>query len=269
VASVKPTKGAPVPSNLPLTPWDDGIATNGRFTADAMLSTYIQFAFKLWPSDEQNRELSHLPKWVATDRYTIEARAATGSLTKDQIRLMVQSLLAERFQLAAHFDTREIPVLELRLAKAGQPGPKLIPHADGPPCDKPGTSPGPGLPGFPFDCHSLSAIDKPGTVPGTMLVVLGSRNVTMDVLASALSSISLGLGRTLIDRTGLTGKFDFTLELWREPRGTATSDAPAPATPAGPTIIEALRDQLGIKLEPAKTSLPILVVDRVERPSEN
>jgi bla regulator protein blaR1 len=266
VASVKPSKGAFVPSNLPLTPWDDYIATDGRFRADAALSTYIEFAYKLWPNEPQSREFSHLPKWVAADRYSIEARAETGNRTKDQMRLMVQSLLADRFQLAAHFEAREVPVFELRLAKAGQPGPKLISHADGATCDRPGTSPGDGLPGFPGDCHSLSAIDK----PGTMLILVGSRDVTMDVLAGGLSTLmSSGVGRPVIDKTGLKGRFDFTLEWAREPRGPAASDSPAPAAPTGPTPIEALRDQLGLKLEPTKASLPILVIDRVERPSEN
>lgn len=264
VASVKPSQGAFVPSNVSLTPWDDYSATGGHFHADFPLSEYIEFAYKLWPSDMQSRELSRLPKWVSTDRYSIEARAATANPTKDQMRLMMQSLLAERFQLAAHFEAREVPVFELKLAQAGKPGPKLVPHADGPPCDKPGLSPGEGLPGFPGDCHSLMAIDK----PGTMLVVVGSRDVTMDVLAGAFSMLPVGLGRPVIDKTGLTGRFDFALEWAREPRATAASDAP-PAAPSGPTPIEALRDQLGLKLEPSKASLPVLVIDKVERPSEN
>ena len=79
VASVKPGKGAFVPSNLPLTPWDEDIATNGRFRVDATLSDYIQFAYKLWPNEPERREFSRLPKWVAADRYSIKARAATGS----------------------------------------------------------------------------------------------------------------------------------------------------------------------------------------------
>jgi bla regulator protein blaR1 len=264
VASVKPSQGAFVPSNVALTPWDDYSATNGRFRADATLSTYIQFAYKLWPNEMQSRELSRLPKWVSTDRYSIEARAATANPTKDQMRLMVQSLLAERFQLAAHFEAREVPVFELKLAQPGKPGPRLVSHADGPPCDKPGASPGEGLPGFPGDCHSLSAIDK----PGTMLVVVGSRDVTTDVLAGALSMLPLGLGHPVIDKTALTGRFDFTLEWAREPRAPAASDAPPPA-PSGPTPTEALRDQLGLKLEPSKASLPVLFIDKVERPSEN
>lgn len=264
VASVKPSQGEFVPSSLALTPWDDYSPTTGRFRADDTLSTYIQFAYKIWPSEIESRELSRLPKWVSADRYSIEARAATANPTKDQVRLMVQSLLAERFQLAAHFEAREVPVFELRLAQPAKRGPKLVPHTDGPPCDKPGTSPGEGLPGFPRDCHSLSAIDK----PGTLLVIVGSRDVTMDVLTGVLSMLPLELGRPVIDHTGLTGRFDFTLEWAREPRSPAASDAPPPA-PSGPTPIEALRDQLGLKLEPSKASLPVLVVDRVERPSGN
>jgi len=179
VASVKPSKGEYVPSNWSLTPWDDYAAATGYFRADASLRGYIEFAYKLWPNDLQTREFAHLPKWVAADRYSIEARAATANPTKDQMRLMVQSLLADRFQLAAHFEAREVPVFELKLARAGQRGPKLIFHADGPPC----------------------------------------------------SSV--------------------------------------PTAPDGPTPPEALRDQLGLKLEPAKATLPILIIDRVERPSEN
>jgi uncharacterized protein (TIGR03435 family) len=268
VASVKPSQGAFAPSNVALTPWDDYGSTNGRFRADSTLSTYIEFAYKLWPNEMQSRELSRLPKWVSTDRYSIEARAATANPTKDQMRLMVQQLLAERFQLAAHFEAREVPVFELKLAQPGKRGPALVPHADGPPCDKPGAPPGEGLPGFPGDCHSLSAIDKPGGAPGTMLVVVGSRDVSTDVLAGALSILPLGVGRPVIDKTGLTGRFDFTLEWAREPRAPAASDAPPPA-PSGPTPIEALREQLGLKLEPSKAALPVLFIDKVERASEN
>jgi len=195
VASVKPSKGAVVPSNVLLTPWDDYTATNGRFYADAPLRTYIEFAYKLWPNDLQTQEFSHLPKWVASDRYSIDARTAKSNPTKDQLRLMVEALLADRFHLSAHFDARVVPVLELRLATARKPGPKLVPHENGPPCDKPGSSP--------------------------------------------------------------------------EPRVPPVSNATVPTLPDGPTPLEGLRDQLGLKLEPAKASLPILVIDRADRPSEN
>lgn len=263
VASIKPSKGAAAPSNRLPNPWEDRNETGSRFRADATLSGYIQFAYKLWPNEAQNRELARLPKWAAGDRYSIEARAASNP-TEDQVRLMVQSLLADRFHLQAHFDSREVAVFELKLRKAARPGPKLVPHADGPPCDKPGRSPGDGLPGFPPDCHSLSAIAKPGTA----LVLVGSRDVTVKMLAGVFSSIvPLDLGRPLVDKTGLTGRFDFTLEFAPESR--TPSDAPVASAPAGPTPLDALRDQLGLMLEAARDSLPILVIDRVERPSEN
>ena len=265
VASVKPSKGAFAPPDFPLDSGDGYRATGGLFRADFPLSVYIEFAYKLWPNEEQRRELSHLPKWVAGDRYTIEARAA-GNVTKDQMRLMVQSLLAERFHLAAHFETREVPVFALTLAKPGKPGPKLIPHAYGPPCDRPGASPGRGMAGFPPACGALAAIRKPDS--GLMLV--GDRDVTMEVLAGSFSVIPLRLGRPVIDRTGLQGSFDFTLEWAPEANGPPRPDGgAAPPEPAGPTALEALHDQLGLKLEGTKGPVRILVIDQVERPSEN
>jgi bla regulator protein blaR1 len=264
VASIKPSKGAFVRSNFPLDPSDEYGATNGRLTADETLAEYIEFAYKVWGNEMQSREFSHLAKWVNTDRYTMEARAATGNPTKDQMRLMVQALLADRFQLKAHFETREVPVFELRLAKPGKLGPKLISHANGPPCDKPGASPVEDHPSFRFVCHEFSAVNL-----GTILIG-GSRNVSMDVLAGTLSEGGpLALGRPIIDKTGLTGRFDVTLEWAREPRTPAGSDSPVASDPIGPTPREALHDQLGLKLESTKALIPILVIDKVERPSEN
>jgi uncharacterized protein (TIGR03435 family) len=113
-------------------------------------------------------------------------------------------------------------------------------------------------------CDSLVLIRRPN---GTMLA--GYRNVTMDALASSLSGI-IRLGHTLIDRTGLTGRFDFTLAWAREPAVPPPSGAPTTAPEAfGPTPLQALRDQLGLKLESTRGPVKLLVIDRVERPSEN
>ena len=79
---------------------------------------------------------SHLPKWADTDYFEIQARGPANA-TKDQMRLMMQSLLAERFQLAVHFETHEISVLAVALIKPGKPGPGLSPHDQGPPCHAP------------------------------------------------------------------------------------------------------------------------------------
>jgi uncharacterized protein (TIGR03435 family) len=263
VASVKPSTGAFVAPAFPLNSGEAYLPTGGYFRADFPLSVYIEFAYKIWPAEDQEREmLAHLPKWVAADRYSIDARAAAGNPTKDQKRLMVQSLLTDRFKLATHFETHEGPVLALTLVQAGKLGPKLIPHADGPPCDKPGASPGPGLIGFPPDCGSFAMLRMSGGALG----LVGSRDVGMDVVAASLAR-AVGQGRPVIDRTGLNGRFDFTLE-WAP--DAPPSDSPAaPAEPLGPTSLQALRDQLGLRVESTRGSVPILVIDRVERPSEN
>jgi uncharacterized protein (TIGR03435 family) len=267
VASVKPSKGQFVPASFPLDPSDYYGATNGRLSANDTLATYIEFAYKVWGNEVQSRELSRLAKWVDSELYTVEARAATGNPTKDQMRLMMQALLTDRFQLKAHFETREVPVFELRLAKPGKPGPKLISHADGPPCDKPDASPVKEHPSFHFVCHTFSPYLDLGTT-----LMLGSRDVGMDVLAGTISEAlggPLAFGRPIIDKTGLTGTFDFTLEWAHERRTRADSDSPVASDPTGPTALEALRDQLGLKLESTRASIPILVIDKVERPSEN
>ncbi|MGO8717981.1 MAG: TIGR03435 family protein [Acidobacteriaceae bacterium] len=104
---------------------------HGRFFAVFPLSVYIQFAYKLWLTQDQiHSMLANLPKWVATDSFVIQA-VAPGDPTKDQMRLMVQSLLADRFKLAVHFETQRISVFALVLAKHGKTGPKLHPHAEG------------------------------------------------------------------------------------------------------------------------------------------
>jgi len=252
VASVKLSRGAFVPPNVPINAGEAYRPTGGRFRADFPLWTYIQFAYKIAPAEDQTRQiLARIPKWAATDRYSIEAKAP-GNPTKDQMRLMVQSLLAERFQLAAHFETREAPVFALTLVKPGTLGPNLRSHADGPACEAPAASVT-----FPPMCDSFALIRKSGGA----LMLAGYRNATMDMLAASLASV-VGQGRPMIDKTGLSGRFDFTLE-W------APDSVAEPSDPVGPTGLQALRDQLGLKLESTKGSVQILVIDRVERPSEN
>lgn len=277
VASVKQsTETQFAPPSMPFDAGERYQPTGGYFRADFPLWSYIQFAYKLWaPAEDQQREIARLPKWVTTDRYSVEARAP-GKPTKDQFRLMVQSLLADRFKLAAHFETRDAPVSALTLVKAGKLGPKLIRHADGRPCGDPAAPIGPmpaGLAGgkdeagpenYPPMCDSLVLIRWPN---GTRLA--GFRNATMDQLAGSLSPL-ISPGRTLVDRSGLSGRFDFTLDWASEPSAPSpTSASTTPPDTLGPTPQQALRDQLGLKLEAARAPVKILVIDRVERPSEN
>ena len=208
--------------------------------------------------------LAHLPRWIESDRFAIEART-NGIPTKDQVRLMMQSLLADRFQLKVHFETQETAVLALTLAKPGKPGPKLRPHSEGPPCDDPEAAPakggkaGAGV--FPDTCEEQALI-----VRGRQAMA-GSRNTTMDQLAEVLSGLGR-LGRPVVDRTGITGRIDYRMDFVGEPNPMAPPDANAPPDP-GPTFMDALHEQLGLKLEPTKTPLRVLVIESVNRPTEN
>src|SRR5579863_8342925 len=121
VASVKPTRTFDRGSSFPL---DDGNAyvPGGRLSASFPLWFYIRFAYKLAGSDQERAAaVAHLPEWVDRDLFVIEARA-DGNPTKDQMRLMMQSLLAERFKLKVHFETKELPLFALTLVKPGTPG---------------------------------------------------------------------------------------------------------------------------------------------------
>lgn len=257
VASIHEDKGPFKPPSFPLSADELFQEPNGRFHADFALPNYIQFAYKIWLTPEERRAmLAKLPAWVATDRFDIEAKAPLHA-TKDQYRLMMQTLLAERFGLKLHLEQKERPVLAMVLANPGRPGPKLIPHEQGQSCSekpKPET--------YPKECYSYSAIPiKDG------MILLGSRAASMHLIADFVGDVggrSGEIGRRVVDRTGLAGLWDFTLRTAWPPQ-----TPPQDAALAGPTLIEAIREQWGIKLRPARAVVSSPVVDHVERPSEN
>jgi uncharacterized protein (TIGR03435 family) len=267
VASIKPDKGAFKPPNFPLDNGDKYVPTGGRFSADFPLVTYIQFAYKIrFTQDQVQSMFARLPKWIGSERFEIQARAE-GKPTKDQMRLMMQSLLADRFQLAVHFETQQTAVLGLTLVKPGKTGPKLRPHADGPPCDMPATAPGRGASSdaggvFPPVCDVQALTTRPDH-----MLLAGSRNTTLDLLAASLSSLGR-LDRPVVDQTGLSGRFDFTIEWFPESNAAMPNADPQPDS-QGPTFLDALREQLGLTLKSTKAPMQILVIDHVERPSEN
>jgi bla regulator protein blaR1 len=229
-----------------------GANPHGRFVAQFPVENYIGFAYKLFPYSGEQKEakLAHAPKWVSTDPYAINA-LAVGNPTKDQMRLMMQSLLVDRFKLAIHFERREATVFALVLDKPGKTAAKLYPHSSGPPCDMPSDV-------FPQFCDQLLATGMPN-----YSAMIGSRNVTMAQIAAALY-LSGRLARPVVDQTGLDGRFDFTLEWIRE------SDTPGLVDlQEGTNFHEALQEQLGLKLRSTKISLDTLIIDHVERPSEN
>ena len=272
VAAIKSDPGPFRPPNFPLDPGDAYRPVGGRFAADFPLSTYITFAYKIsLTADQRQAVFGHLPDWVTTERFDVQARAE-GNPTKDQMRLMMQSLLADRFKLAAHFETQVVPVLALVPVNPGKTGPKLRPHSEGVPCEETPATNGPTPPPardaavYTPICDAYMMTMFPGK-----LAKGGSRNTTMALIAGALPGMGR-LDRPVVDQTGLTGRYDFTIEFAPEPNGPAPAppnpDAPPP-DPQGPTFVIALREQLGLKLQASKAPLPILVVDHLERPSGN
>jgi len=232
---------------------------HGRFTANSTLFSYVEIAYNLMPSREQmDSMLTHLPQWVSTDRFEIHA-VAEGNPTKEQMCLMLQSLLAERFKLQVHTVTEQVPVLALLLEKPGETGPKLRPHAQGPPCDVPAIT----ADVFPPACDQFMAIPKPDKA-----MLVGYRNATMDRIAALLSSVG-HLGGQVVDQTGLSGRFDFTIEFNPAPKSPPAPEQDVPPDLQGTTLQQALHEQLGLKLKATKAPLDSLVIDHVERPSEN
>jgi bla regulator protein blaR1 len=245
VASIKQNKSDAKPvTNFPTGPEDARTPSGGSFSGSGVTPyQYISLAYDFTVYDYQLLK-SRLPEWVLTDRFDIQARAS-GNPTKAQMRLMMQSLLADRFKLAIHFETREVPVFALVLAKPGKTGPQLHPHSDEPSCST----------------ASPCGFDSLPNPPGQFRI--GARNVTMGFIANVLATSELG--RPVLDQTKLAGNFDFTLE-W-----TPNIPASPDFTPdqSGPTYIEALKEQLGLKLESARGPIQVPVIDRVERPDEN
>jgi len=271
VASVRPSKDFKLP-NFDLST-GNAVAPGGRFFAGFPLLAYITFAYKLNQTEEQMRALlARAPKWVNTDYFEIDARAA-GNPTKDQMRLMMQSLLADRFKLAVHFETSDVPVLALTLDKPGKLGPKLRPHSEGPPCPEfkgfdPASRPEPVKAGdvFPAQCDVTELSGAGG------FLKVGSRNATMQLLAELVQvngSMSGESDKPVVDKTGLKGTFDYTIEysgrIGPLPPGV---DAPPPG-PQGTSFLQAVRQQLGLKLESSRAPIRTIVIDHVEEPSQN
>lgn len=269
VASIRPDKstGRPI-SDFPIGPGRVYVPRGGIFRATHIrLIQYIGFAYKLTQS-EMAYLADHVPDWVTTEGFDITARVE-GTPSEDQLRLMMRSLLEDRFKLAIHKQDREVPVLALVLAKPGTTGPHLLPHLSDQPCPK--TEPTAEARetvsgGFPVACHGIVIL--PPSAPGR--IRFGARDVTLSFIADDLSGSAVAnLGRPLIDGTGLTGTFDFTLECTPELNGPLPSDETFRPDPSGPTFREALQEQLGLKLESQKGTIEVFVIDHVEHPTGN
>jgi uncharacterized protein (TIGR03435 family) len=183
--------------------------------------------------------------WLETQRFDVEAKAA--KLTAlPELRLMTQSLLDERFKLKFHREARELPIYSLTLVKGGVKGPGL---ADAPnePCPPP-----------------TSATVRCGTVSPGLGRIIGERG-RISQLADRLSTI---LGRTVVDKTGLTGVYDIDLRFTPDP-GLQQLPAGPPMDTNGPSLFTAIQEQLGLKLQAGKGPVEVIVVDSAEKPEGN
>jgi len=176
------------------------------------------------------------PEWIRTDRYDVMARAE-GNPPISEMRPMLQAMLADRFKLKAHRETREVQGYRLVQAQPGRLGPKLQEGAD---CALKAARPN-GPCGITYNGPSLTFRGSP--------------------IANLRGNLEAGAGGPVIDATGLSGLYDFELR-WSEVRpGEPPSDLP--------NLFTALQEQLGLKLEPTRVTLEVLVIDSIERPTEN
>lgn len=261
VASIKPNKSGDNNTRM-------GYSPDGFKATESNLQMVIMEAYGVNP-----HEISGAPDWLNSDRYDIEAKMDSSMadefrrLNENERRVerqrMLQALLADRFKLMVHREIKELPVYELVVAKGG---PKF--HQ---------AQPGDTYP------NGMKLPDGHG---GAGLMFMGRGELTAQglPLAPLVRELSLQLGRTVIDKTGLTGEYDFSLK-WTSDvtvgafgerlasRGTegsqpGTEGTSEPET-SGPSIFTAIQDQLGLKLESQKGPVAILVIDRVEKPSAN
>lgn len=213
---------------------------SGRFiTRNTTLMDLITFAYGI-----HKRMVSGGPDWLETDRYDIQAKPDTPGIANDkQIRGMMQKLIAERFKLTSHREKKELTVFAITVGKTG---PKLE-----------------------------KADANAGNLPGLGLRGLGRaiiRNATMVDFASFMQTVVLD--RPVVDQTGLTDKFNFTLD-WTPDETQFADRQGLPAPPADPNaepfpdLFTAIQQQLGLKLESTKATVDVMVIDHVEKPSAN
>lgn len=198
------------------------------------------------------------PSWAKSDLYTITAKAEGTPSNAMMQGPMLQVLLEDRFKLKVRFETREIPVYELTVAKSGS---KLQPFKEGScvPLDAARENFAPPQP-VARERYCASEIFPKG--PNLHMDAEGA---SVEEFAKAFLSAPL-VDRRVINRTGLKGLFTFQLEIGRPSLGAGPA---APSEPAGPSIFTALQEQLGLKLEATKGLAEFLVIDSVEHPSEN
>jgi uncharacterized protein (TIGR03435 family) len=250
VASVKPNKTGCCTAY--------GVGNGQGGGRNVTLRNLIALAYRL-----QEYQISGGPRWVGTDRFDVEGKAEDPKADYDQLRLMLRALFEDRFRLKIHRETKPSAVYSLVLGKGG---PKLKLSADQVSPDVNGPAP-----------------DGAGPNRGAVRIGVGNLigyAVPMSRLAFILSQ---RLDRLVIDKTNLAGRFDLHLR-WAPDPGASPFDSGGnrqpetiidmngvtlSADPNAPSFFSAIQEQLGLKLESAKAPVDVLVIDHVEKPSEN
>jgi uncharacterized protein (TIGR03435 family) len=208
----------------------------GMFTTtNTALKDLMIFAYGIHPG-----QLQGLPAWAESEKYDITGKPDHEGIGNDtQIRSMMKKLLAERFGLAFHREKKELAAYTLTIGKGG---PKLSVNQDGG-----------NLPGF------------GGRGPGS----IGVRNSTMEQFAGFLQARIVD--RPVVDKTGLTAKYDFTLTWRPDQLGPQPPNAPPPPADleSRPDIFTAMQEQLGLQFKAERTPVEVLVVDKASKPSDN
>jgi uncharacterized protein (TIGR03435 family) len=221
-----------------------GSTSDGLHATNIPVQLILKQAFAFALNDN---EIVGAPAWAQTTRFDIDAKVsgpdvdAFKALTNDQRRPMIVQILTSRFQFAYHIETRMLPEYALVLAKGGS---KLQP-----------SQPGNDANGHPRR-SSMNVHDGLVTAQG----------VPLDPLIHFLSD---RVGRPIEDKTGLTGTYDFTLQLGDQGHDSPTPDLNSADASTGPSIFTAIQEQLGLKLEAEKGPVQVLVIDHMEMPAAN
>ena len=238
-------------------PTADGYRMTNMSIGIAMMTAYVPHAGGAAFYNPQD-QIKGLPDWMNTERYDIDARISDEDraewqkpeLQKAMLQVMLQTMLAERCKLAVHREVKEVGVYSLVVAKGGVKFKETDPAAEYPDGQK-----------LPWGGVMVPAPSKDG-----MSMNINMYGTTMASLASWVSMIG-GAGRTIQDKTGLSGRYDVVLKLPRPEGPGQNQTAGASSDPEG--VVYSMLVDLGLKLESTKGQVETLVIDHIERPSEN
>jgi bla regulator protein blaR1 len=266
VATVKPSNGDNAIPSV-------STATESR-TMNVTARNLIEYAYGIpWTAGRNERVLGG-PRWIDNNRYDVDARIDQSLVArfeklsheerKEQMSLMMQSLLADRFKLKVHVQSAELPIYALMFATGG---PKLTVTKDVPTTT--GEDQPPSKVGVPMRAEDVRK--------GILVLYRGqaaemtAKAATLDELVQWLAGYSEIGGRTVVNRTGLPGPYDFTLRWTRErliAQGPLDGSAPS-NVPEAPGLFTALQEQLGLRLMSTKGLVQVLVIDHIDLPSQN